>query len=134
MMLEVLEEVLEGRGYTYIQYAVLSSLRDGAAVNPKDICFQFGHDAGALTRVIDLLADRGLLARVRCNPDRRKVDLQLTAVGLQTIEELVPVVREKINLALLGFSKEELATFLQSLQKLNRQLESTLNERRVTGN
>ena len=42
MMLDVLEPVLEKHGYSYIQYVILSSLRDGIAVNPKDICVQFG--------------------------------------------------------------------------------------------
>jgi DNA-binding MarR family transcriptional regulator len=79
MMLDVIEPVLEERGFTFIQYVILSWLRDGIAVNPKDICFQFRHNSGALTRVIDQLAARGLLERIRRDRDRRKVELQLTA-------------------------------------------------------
>jgi DNA-binding MarR family transcriptional regulator len=94
LMLDVLEPVLEKHGFTFVQYVILSWLRDGIALNPKDICFQFRHNSGALTRVIDQLAERGLLERIRRDRDRRKVDLQLTAGGRETIQSLIPLVVE----------------------------------------
>src|SRR3981081_1311321 len=75
----------------------LSWLRDGIALHPKDILFPFRHNSGALTRVIDQLAERGLLERIRRDRDRRKVDLQLTAGGRETIQSLIPMVGEKLN-------------------------------------
>src|SRR5450631_1370278 len=105
LILDVLEPLLEAHGYTYIQYVILASLRDSIAVNPKDICSQFCHDSGALTRVIDQLAERGLLERVRRDRDRRKVELQLTPAGRETIESIIPLVVEKLNEVLTDFSK-----------------------------
>src|ERR1700724_3268355 len=122
LMLDNLEPVLEARGFTFIQYVILSWLRDGIAVNPKDICLQFRHDSGALTRVIDQLAERGLLERVRRDRDRRKVELQLTQAGRATIEGLIPLIVEKLNLALDDFSGEEFQEFLRLLVKLNARL------------
>ncbi|MGD0503594.1 MAG: MarR family transcriptional regulator [Steroidobacteraceae bacterium] len=127
MMLDVLEQIFEEQGYSYIQYVILCWLRDGIAVNPKDICVQFRHDSGALTRVIDQLADRGLLERVRRDRDRRKVELQLTEAGRKAVEGLVPLVVEKLNLALADFSSEEVQEFLRLLLKLNTRLQSTLD-------
>src|SRR5260370_26273314 len=92
LMLDVMEPLLEERGFTFIQYVILSWLRDGIAVNPKDICFQFRHDSGALTRVIDQLAERGLLERIRRDRDRRKVELQLTPAGPSTTQARLPLV------------------------------------------
>src|ERR1700689_2860885 len=106
LMLDIMEPVIEQRGFSFIQYVVLSSLRDGIAVNPKDICVLYRHDSGALTRVIDQLAERGLVERVRRDRDRRKVELQLTPAGRETIESLVPLVVEKLNAALEEFSSE----------------------------
>jgi DNA-binding MarR family transcriptional regulator len=123
LMLDVLEPMLEERGFTFIQYVILSWLRDGIAVNPKDICFQFRHDSGALTRVIDQLAERGLLERIRRDRDRRKVELQLTPAGLETVEGLIPLVVEKLNLALADFSSAEVQEFLRLLIKLNATLQ-----------
>jgi DNA-binding MarR family transcriptional regulator len=127
MILNVLEQVFGEQGFSYIQYVILSSLRDGNAVNPKDICAQFRHDSGALTRVIDQLAERGLLERVRRDRDRRKVELQLTEAGRKTVSELIPLVVEKLNLALSDFSSEEVQEFLRLLVKLNTRLQSTLD-------
>jgi DNA-binding MarR family transcriptional regulator len=127
MLLDVLEQVFAEQGFSYIQYVILSWLRDGIAVNPKDICIQFRHDSGALTRVIDQLADRGLLERVRRDRDRRKVELQLTEAGRKTVEAMIPLVVEKLNLVLADFSSEEVAEFLRLLLKLNSRLQSTLD-------
>jgi DNA-binding MarR family transcriptional regulator len=126
LMLDVMEPVLEERGFSFIQYVILSWLRDGIAVNPKDICFQFRHDSGALTRVIDQLAERGLLERVRRDRDRRKVELQLTPAGLETIEGLIPLVVGKLNLALADFSDAEFEEFLRLLVKLDNTLQSAV--------
>jgi len=126
MMLDIMEPVFEARGFTFIQYVILSWLRDGIAVNPKDICAQYRHDSGALTRVIDQLAERGLIERVRRDRDRRKVELQLTAKGRESIETLVPLVVEKLNLALADFSSEEVSELQRLLLKLNSKLESAL--------
>lgn len=134
MMLDVLErEVFAERDFTYLQYVILTWVRDGIAINPKDICVQFRHDSGALTRVIDQLAERGLLARVRRDRDRRKVELQLTEAGREAVDSLVPLVVEKLNLALTDFSGEELQEFLRLLRKLNSRLQSTLDTRPATG-
>jgi DNA-binding MarR family transcriptional regulator len=126
LMLDVLEPVLEKHGFTFVQYVILSWLRDGIALNPKDICFQFRHNSGALTRVIDQLAARGLLERIRRDRDRRKVELQLTAGGRETIEILIPLVVQKLNLALEDFSSAEVEEFLRLLIKLNTTLQSTV--------
>jgi DNA-binding MarR family transcriptional regulator len=125
MMLDVLEPVFEAHGFSFVQYQVLASLRDGIAVNPKDICAQFRHNSGALTRVIDQLAERGLLERSRRDRDRRKVELDLTAAGREVIETLVPLVVEKLNLALADFSSEEVQELTRLLMKLNVTLQST---------
>src|SRR5260370_32589702 len=124
LILDLMEPLLEERGFTFIQYVILSWLRDGIAVNPKDICFQYRHNSGALTRVIDQLAERGLLERMRRDRDRRKVELQLTPAGRETIEGLVPLVVEKLNLALAVFNSTEVEEFLRLLVKLNTSLES----------
>src|SRR5271155_1045656 len=124
LMLDVMEPVLEERGFSFVQYVILAWLRDGIAVNPKDICAQYRHDSGAMTRVIDQLAERGLLERIRRDRDRRKVELQLTPAGREAIEGLIPLVVEKLNLALVEFSTEEVQELLRLLIKLNTTLQS----------
>src|ERR1700677_601983 len=91
LMLDAIEPVFEAHGFSFIQYGVLAWLRDGVALIPKDICARYRHDSGALTRVIDQLAERGLLERVRRDRDRRKVELQLKPPGRARAESLIPL-------------------------------------------
>lgn len=108
LMLDALEPAFVAHGFTYMQYVVLMQLRSGAAHNLRDICVSFRHDSGALTRVIDLLAERGLVERRRCEQDRRKVNLHLTPAGLATCEQLIPLVVDRLNAAVGDFSRTEL--------------------------
>jgi DNA-binding MarR family transcriptional regulator len=132
LMVDAMEPVFEARGFTFLQYVILAWLRDGIAVNPKDICVQYRHDSGALTRVIDQLAERGLLERVRRDRDRRKVELQLTPAGRDTIEGLIPLVVDKLNLALADFSGAEVHELQRLLFKLNANLLSTVAPAKAT--
>lgn len=131
LMLDIMEPVIEQRGFSFVQYVVMSSLRDGIAMNPKAICMQYRHDSGALTRIIDQLAERGLLERVRRDRDRRKVELQLTAAGRETIESLIPLVVAKLNEVLTDFSKDEVQELLRLLVKLNSTLQAHVDPSRV---
>jgi DNA-binding MarR family transcriptional regulator len=124
LMLDVMEPLLEQRGFSFVQYVILLWLRDGVAVNPKDLCAQYRHDSGAMTRVIDQLAERGLLERARRDRDRRKVELELTPAGREAIENLIPLVVKKLNQALADFSSEEVQELLRLLIKLNTTLQS----------
>jgi DNA-binding MarR family transcriptional regulator len=131
LMLDLMEPLIENHGFTFIQYVILAALRDGIAVNPKDICSQYRHDSGALTRVIDQLAERGLLERVRRDRDRRKVELQLTPAGRDAIESLIPLVVDKLNEALSAFTKVEVQELLRLLIKLNATLQTRLDPNAV---
>jgi DNA-binding MarR family transcriptional regulator len=124
LMLDVMEPLIEAHGFSFVQYVILAWLRDGIALNPKEFCSKYRHDTGAITRVIDQLAERGLVERVRRDRDRRKVELELTAAGRAVIEELIPLAVEKLNLALIDFSHEEVQELLRLLMKLNTSLES----------
>ena len=58
----------------------------------------------------------------RVRRDRRKMELQLTRVGRDTIEGLIPLVVEKLNLALDDFSGDEVHELQRLLVKLNSRL------------
>ncbi len=123
---DTVEPVLAARGFTFTQYVVLAFLRDGIVINPKDFCAEFRHDSGALTRVIDQLAERGLLDRARGRQDRRKVDLQLTVAGRKAVESLIPLMVDALNGALEVFTTAEVNQLARLLAKLNDTMEGRL--------
>jgi DNA-binding MarR family transcriptional regulator len=123
LCLDALEPVLKEHGFTFLQYQILTWLRDGIILNPSDICTQYRHNSGALTRVIDQLEEKGFIERLRRDRDRRKVELQLTDAGRKVIGSLIPLVVEQLNLALEDFSSDELGQLTRLLLKFNASLE-----------
>lgn len=123
MLVDLAEPVLDAHRLNFVQYAILMILRDGAPLNPTTICRLYRHDSGALTRVIDQLAESGLVERVRRDRDRRKVELQLTTAGRKKIEELLPAIVAILNEALGDFSATDLQTLTRLLMKLNKHLQ-----------
>jgi DNA-binding MarR family transcriptional regulator len=72
------------------------------------------------------LAERGLLERARRGGDRRKVELELTQAGRVAVEGLIPLVVDKLNLALADFSTAEFEVLQRLLIKLNTTLQSAV--------
>jgi DNA-binding MarR family transcriptional regulator len=118
LCLDVLEPELAQRGLTFTQYAILMSVRDGIALNPKDLCMQLRHDSGALTRVLDQLEARGLVERQRSAEDRRAIKVLLTAAGEEVLRTVIPLVVDRVNASLKGFSHAEVDELLRLLNKL----------------
>ena len=116
--LDALEPELAKHGLTFTQYAVLMAVRDGIALNPKDLCVQLRHDSGALTRVLDQLESRGLIERQRSTEDRRAIEVHLTGAGEDTLAAVVPLVVNRLNQTLKDFSHAEIDELLRLLNKL----------------
>jgi DNA-binding MarR family transcriptional regulator len=125
LLIEGLEPALAGSGFTFTQWVVMMHLRDGLTANARDICSQLRHDSGAVTRILDQLEARGLLARERSVDDRREVNLRLTEAGQRTVESLIPMVVEKLNFVLRDFSSAEVAELTRLLNKFIVGLQST---------
>jgi DNA-binding MarR family transcriptional regulator len=118
LCLDALEPGLASLDLTYVQFGVLMAVRDEIALTPRDLCWTLRHDSGAMTRVLDQLETRGLIERRRSAEDRRAVDVQLTAAGLAKVEEVVPLVVDRLNGALAEFTHAEVEELLRLLIKL----------------
>lgn len=118
LMVSRIEAKFASHEITFVQWLVLMYLRDGLAMTAAEICREMCHDSGALTRVIDQLSDRGLIERRRSTEDRRVVELFLTDAGRRTVESLIPLVVDNLNLVLEGFSATEVETLTRLLTKL----------------
>ncbi|HEX9206933.1 MAG TPA: MarR family transcriptional regulator [Steroidobacteraceae bacterium] len=112
------EDVLKRGHMTLTQWIVLIQLRDGIARTASEIAHDLRHDSGALTRVIDQLERRGLVARRRSAQDRRLVELELTDAGQAAVRALVPKVVEQTNAALEPLTREEFQQFRGYLTRI----------------
>ncbi len=118
LMTTRVEEVFADHEITFAQWLVLMKLRDGIATTAAEIARDMCHDSGALTRIIDQLAQRGLLERQRGQEDRRTMTLSLTERGLEIVNGLVPTVVGLLNMALADFTYDEAVALTRLLKKL----------------
>ena len=109
---------------TFSQWVVLMSLRDRTATTCAEIARHMNHDTGATTRLVDQLEKRGLLARTRSTADRRVVHLKLLAPGKAMAKALTPRIVDFWNRVLEDFSREEAATLIKLLTRLDHSLEA----------
>lgn len=128
LMLPQMEALFAEEALTFSQWTVLMALREWgkstAARLARDIC----HDAGSLTRLLDELEQRDLVARARSETDRRVVTLSLTPQGLAMVENLLPRVVEHWNALLGDFSHLEIKLLLKLLTRLTMATEEKRDE------
>ncbi|MPZ85318.1 MAG: MarR family transcriptional regulator [Actinophytocola sp.] len=85
---------------------LLNAARQQAS--PNQLAAKLGTDAAGMTRLLDRLADKGLLVR-RGNPDdRRSVVIELTGKGKALVPRLGPCFGRVTSRLLDGFTAEEI--------------------------
>jgi DNA-binding MarR family transcriptional regulator len=117
-MHERASEAFAQHDVNFMQWMVLTKLREEVAFTPGDLCRAMRYDTGAFTRVLDELEQRGLIERERSRTDRRVVKLRLTADGRKRSIEFTPLVVDLLNGALANFSRSEFQELTRLLNKL----------------
>lgn len=113
-----IEQDMAEHDLTAAQWVPLWQLRLGHASTAQELARDMDIDAGAMTRLIDRLAAKGLVERVRSQTDRRVVTLKLTAAG-ESVADRVPHVLASVNNAYLrGFSEHDWATLKRLLRQM----------------
>ena len=114
-----------GFDINFSQYRVLRTLAQREVVSPTEISRCCGHDAGALTRMLDRLQEKGYLRRVPRTDDRRAVDVTLTEAGRAVWNEI-----QACGLALSSDALSDLSAIeQQQLFDLLKRIRGTLDQR-----
>jgi DNA-binding MarR family transcriptional regulator len=100
-----------------MQMGLLITMKRGAASTPFELSKLLSIDTGAMTRLLDKLEAKGLLARSRSLEDRRVVNLTLTEKGEQVMEQASVIVPQVLNARLAGFTAEEFNELRRLLAK-----------------
>jgi DNA-binding MarR family transcriptional regulator len=106
-MHEALERELAPFDITAAQFVIILNLASGEVDSASKLCKGVSYDPGAMTRMLDRLERKGLLRRVRCGDDRRKVILELTSEGKAVYPKLIATYVEVLNRFMHGFTKAE---------------------------
>jgi DNA-binding MarR family transcriptional regulator len=117
-LLSALDARLERFGLTGMQFAVLKHLAEGSARTAAELCRFMQYDTGAMTRILDLLEERGLVSRERSRADRRAVVLKLSPSGRTQLPRLASVASGVLAAHLAGFSAAEVEALKSYLGRM----------------
>jgi DNA-binding MarR family transcriptional regulator len=115
---------LGGHGLSSVEFEVLLRLSRSPAglLRMTDLTAQTSLTNSGVTRVVDRLCDRGLVARQACDTDRRTTYAVVTERGQALIAEILPEHLEFIESWLLqplrAGGEESLATFVHALRRV----------------
>jgi DNA-binding MarR family transcriptional regulator len=119
---EMAVSVFKPAGLTPAQYNVLRILRGaGGALACGEIGARMIAREPDMTRLLDRLETRGLVARSREANDRRVVSVRITSAALKALEALDPQVLAAHRKQLGHMTKKELEQLIALLEKARRQ-------------
>ena len=109
-----LEQALAAQdlGLSFTQYRVLKMLTNVPHLGASELARRLEHDAGALTRLLDKMQERGFLQRQSCREDRRSVEISLTDAGRALSRPLRAVSEQLTEFALSDLSDAEKSTLM----------------------
>lgn len=80
-----------GDHVTSVQFSTLCTLRDRGPMSQAELVAATAIDQATIRGILDRLRARGFVALGRDPADGRKVSVSVTAAGLRTLEEMIPV-------------------------------------------
>ncbi len=98
-----IEQAMTAHDLSAAQWYPLWKLKRDGPGTAQELARDMDIDAGAMTRLIDRLAAKGLVGRLRSDSDRRVIVLTLTAVG-QAVAAHIPQVPFVLWVALVWLS------------------------------
>lgn len=118
--------LFETQGITFQQYNVLRILRRSGprGLPTLEVGERMIERTPGVTRIIDRLEAKGLVARERCTQDRRRVWCRISSEGLDLLECLDgPVGRSDVGI-FQNMTPEDLEGFIGLLERLHTRLSS----------
>jgi DNA-binding MarR family transcriptional regulator len=118
------ELVRQGHELTFSQYVTLKRLSRGVA-GGSELARAADLNPGAMTRLLDRLADKGLVERRTPPGDRRSIEVELTAEGERIWREVNRCGERVRAQAMHGMSTHERAELTRLLQQVRDNLAPT---------
>ena len=132
LMAGIVDQRLESAPISYVQWATLKLVRDGAVATAGDLARELSYTTGATTRLIDGMEALGLLSRERGTGDRRVVRLSVTDEGRAATAAIMPIVLDSWNEMLADFGQEEADRLVNSLAKLLAAIENKIGRNKTS--
>lgn len=104
------------------EWALLLILSNHEKLSPTDLSQLSLRDTTTVSRMLDRLERKALIARRRTHKDRRKVDIEMTPAGRELFPELAEVAQSLIAASLVGVASEHQKLVTGILRKMSANL------------
>ena len=111
-------------GATLQMWRVLAALREGDGRRMGDLSETTSIEVSTLTRLVDNMEKKGLVARRRDAADARVVALHVTPAGRRLTQRITPIAERYESVALAGFTAAEADILKAALRRLYRNMEA----------
>lgn len=105
-------------GATLQMWRVLAALRERDGRRMGDLSETTSIEVSTLTRLVDTMEAKGLVARRRAADDARAIVLHVTPAGRRLTQRIVPIAERYEQVALAGFSPAEAERLKAALRRL----------------
>lgn len=108
---------------TIDQWLVLKQVYENDKIKQNELADLLFKDNPTLTRIIDLLSDKGLILRKIHPDDRRSFNVELTKEGKKKVEQMMPRIKEIRLQAWRGLTEKDFNHFKKTLNTIYQNLE-----------
>jgi MarR family transcriptional repressor of emrRAB len=114
------EEELRPHGLNETDFRTLMLLfsQPNHTAHPSELCAHVGQSPANMTRVTDGLFERGLISRVACDEDRRRMILRITPSGETLVHQLLPGTHARLRQVFADLTPEERHGLLAQLRAI----------------
>ena len=105
-------------GATLQMWRVLAALRERDGRRMGDLSETTSIEVSTLTRLVDNMEKKGLVARRRDGDDARAVLLHVTPAGRRLTQRILPIAERYETVALAGFEPREAEALKAALRRL----------------
>tara|TARA_R110000787_G_scaffold250480_3_gene356104 strand:- start:85 stop:564 length:480 start_codon:yes stop_codon:yes gene_type:complete len=116
---EMMNAVLRGHGLKLVEWRILDCLAAQQNLTIFDLAERAVVDRTVASRMVDRLADRGLVEKVALKTDRRFAQVSLTDAGHDVLKQAYPDVHQARARLFSDMSSDEATHLSRALEKLS---------------
>ncbi len=113
----------QGSELNFTQFLVIKKLSTEVPMTATELARSISHDAGAMTRLLDRLTEKGYLRRLPHAQDRRALQIEITEAGREVWGRMRNSTATVMEMALHGISTADREKLTQTLKQIQATLQ-----------
>lgn len=113
-----------GADLTPEQWVLLSKLYKNTGQSQASLGTASYKDAPTVSRIIDLLCKKGYTERKKHPEDRRSFNIEITDLGIATVEKVIPIIHQARDKGWVGLNDKDYEDLLRIVNKISENFSS----------